>query len=206
MGDELQTLVYIAASGLLLVLGAKGVQYLTKPKNFTGRRIACFGDSITANGGYCNEIARTTGAKVKSFGYVGQGTDYILKRMHKVMQWQPTDVVILAGVNDLPSKSSTHTATNLAKMYATFRNAGIRVVAVPITPWHGYASAKGNEAKTEDVNRWITFDARVDEVVSIAALGDNNWRLLPQYDSGDGLHLNAKGQQVLGGLIAVQSF
>lgn len=207
MEESLHTLVYIALGGLVLGFTAKVLQRLAEsPRG--ALRVVCLGDSITANGGYCRELAThlPKGSKVKVFGYAGQGTKHILSNIDDVLAFYPTDVVILAGVNDLPRKGGdTVAATNLLKMYATFRQLGIRVTAVQITPWHGYPTAKGFEQNTYNLNSWIAREAVVDAVVNTSALGDNNYYLLPEY-SADGLHLTAKGQKVLGGLIATQSF
>lgn len=203
----MHALIYIAAGGLLLGFAAKVVQRLTEPV-LGARRVACLGDSITANGGYCRQLREhlPLGSITRPFGYEGKGTGYILGKLPDVFQWGPTDVVVLAGVNDLPSPGGdVQAATNLNRIYAELRARGIRVIAVQITPWHGYPSAKGREQNTYDLNSWIVNDAQVEAVVNTSALGDNNYHLLPEYSAG-GLHLNARGQKVLGGLIAAQGF
>ncbi len=203
----MQTLAYIAVGGFILGVGAKLVQRPTEvPPG--ARRVACLGDSLTADGRYCKQLLAhlPEGSKVKAFGYAGQGTGYLLNKVEAVLRWGPTDLVVLGGVNDLPSRGASKAADNLARIYAEARGAGVRVVAVQVTPWHGYPSARGRELETRNLNSWIRHDALVDAWVDTGALGDEQYRLLGEYDSGDGLHLNSRGQQVLGGLIAAQGF
>ena len=81
------------------------------------------------------------------------------------------------------------------------------MIAVALTPWAGYRRTNaGQQAATRALNRWLKAEARVDIVVDTSSLGDAQGRLLPAYDSRDGLHLNKAGQTKLGQLIRQQAF
>jgi lysophospholipase L1-like esterase len=206
MEDLVQGVIYIVLGAIALTGAAKVIRHL-----FDGepRRVACLGDSLTADGGYCRELRRRLpeGSVVRIFGYGGAQSSTIRHHLPEVLAWRPSDVVVLAGVNDLPAIGGAGVAaTNLSKIYDAVRSKGIRVVAVQITPWHGYSSAANREQNTFTLNDWIAYEAAVDEVVPTDSLGDYNYELLSKYDSGDGLHLNSAGQRALGALIAARGF
>jgi len=207
MRDETQALLYVIAAGALFLVAAK---VLARPRSAGLRhpsRIACLGDSLTAAGLYCGDVAGMLGCEAKAFGYSSQGVGVVGAHVDDVIEWQPDAVVVLAGVNDLPSSNGAKAViAGLTDIYSALKERGIAVVAVEITPWHGYSRAVGFEGNTETVNRWIRHTANVDAVVRTASLGDAQYRLLKKYDAGDGLHLDREGQAALAELIARQGF
>lgn len=210
MDSVLKPWVYLLAAGGLLFLGSRIVRALSSPDPMvTGaRRVACLGDSLTAGGRYCAELKNylPPGSAIKAFGYASQGTAYILKKLPKALAWNPTDLVVLAGVNDLPRVGGDQVAIkNLAKIYAKAHAAGVRVVAVKILPWHDYPSARGYEFNTYNVNDWIMKQSSADAYVDSWAMADAEYAMLFEYTT-DGLHLNTAGFGFLAQLIADQAF
>lgn len=207
MKDETQAILYVLAAGALFFFASKVLSRPRAPGLKNPSRIACLGDSLTAAGMYCADLAETLGCTSKAFGYASQGVGVVGGHVGEVIAWQPDAVVVLAGVNDLPRDGGADKAiAGLTKIYAALKEQKIAVVAVEIAPWHEYPSAYGHEQNTFVVNEWIRKTANVDAVVRTASLGDSQYRLLKKYDSGDGLHLNREGQAALADLIARQGF
>jgi lysophospholipase L1-like esterase len=207
MNDSAKAALLLAAAGIVFFAGWKLLAKSGSKALRGARRIACLGDSITAAGMYCSDLAGILGVQTKAFGYQGKGVGAIGSHVPEVLAWKPDAVVVLAGVNDLPSKDGDDVAiSGLAKIYARIRADGVPVVAVEILPWHGYPSAAGHETNTDVVNAWIRGAATVDAVVRTGTLGDYAGRLKDQYSAGDGLHLNREGHAQLAALIADQAF
>lgn len=108
------------------------------------------------------------------------------------------------GLNQMPDGSPVTVAEIIAgyqQLIAQAHTAGLAVIGGTVTPDQGafYYSA-GGEAKRQTVNNWIltsgAFDGTVDFASAVAAPG-NPSALLPAYDSGDHLHLNDSGYQVM---------
>jgi lysophospholipase L1-like esterase len=207
MNDSTKAALLLAAAGIVLFTGWKLLAKTSTKALRKAQRVACLGDSLTAAGLYCSDLAGLLGVQTKAFGYASQGTTYIGAHIDDVLAWKPDVVVVLAGVNDLPSSNGATIAINgLTRIYQKIREAGAMVVAVEIVPWHGYASAPGHEVNTDKVNTWIRREANVDAVVVTSSMGDYAGRLKDEYNSGDGLHLNREGQAELAALIADQAF
>lgn len=177
------------------------------------RRVAALGDSITANlgrsGGYLDLVlaALPQGSAVQKFGYGGQGVDVISQHVNEVLAWRPTDVIVLAGVNDLAShRSEERIAARLAEIYGRFRAAGVRVIAVQVLPW-GRRPTYDAEG-TWRLNHWILAQEELRQVARVVRtdlMGDANGWLLPAYTK-DGVHLTKAGNDALGQLIWQQAF
>jgi lysophospholipase L1-like esterase len=210
--------LYIAAG---VAAGALGLFYLSKkasaspaiPSTSVPPVILALGDSLTASESYCKALSEqvAAGGSVTCRGLPGQGTGAILtdlkvkypgKALNKF-----TDVVVLAGVNDIASGRSTETIIhNLSTIYNFIKGAGPRVVAVQLTPWYGYKYRADWEQKTQAVNSWISNSSIPDAVVDTFHLGDFQGRLLEHLTSGDGLHLNKAGCHQLATLVMQQGF
>lgn len=113
-------------------------------------------------------------------------------------------VVLLAGTNDLSMGIS---AGRLQREYrgliARARSRGLRVVLVTLPPARERSASA--VATRRAVNRWILDARAADAVVDADALlrdPSGAERLAPAYDTGDGLHLSAEGQRVLGEAVA----
>ena len=207
MNDKTQALLYLAAAGAVFLLASKLFANPRTKGLSRVQRIACLGDSITAEGVYCGYLAGMIGVQAKAFGYPSQGVNVIATHVDEALAWNPDVVVVLAGVNDLHSSTGAETAIEgLKNIYQKIRASGTYVVAVEITPWHGYPSAEGYESNTYKVNTWIRREANVDAVVKTGSMGDSAGKLKQEYDNGGGLHPNREGQAALAVLIADQAF
>jgi len=171
--------------------------------------IYSIGDSITANGSYpdaLDSLLNNTFTTV-NFGVSGEQTAEMVERFPAVISASPDYVTFLLGVSDILGSGATaaQVESSLQAMYTSAHNAGIKVVALTLTP------SKGNNLWTSDkqaimdsVNVWMPTAANVDYVIdTFAALEDpaNPYQLLPAYDSGDHAHPNTAGQDVIAEVI-----
>ena len=167
------------------------------------RIIVALGDSITKSG-YIRNLENTMdNIRTFTFGYGGKGVRFIYNKMDEALAKSPSDIVIMAGVNDVASgRSFKHITRFLSKMYLKAKNAGVRVVAVTILPSGEYG--RGYEAVADDVNDWIKNNPDVDAVVDGTSMGVGG-NLTSRF-TGDGVHLNREGQGELSARIAEQAF
>ena len=123
-------------------------------------------------------------------------------------------VIILEGVNDIGGSRSLKVATDLIAAYEQFidkaHTHNILVYGVPILPFGESFYDRGNhEAARQEVNKWIRTSGRFDAVIDLdAAVRDpeNPNKLLPEYDTGDHLHLNVAGYQKMADAIDLDLF
>ncbi|KAG9253181.1 SGNH hydrolase-type esterase domain-containing protein [Emericellopsis atlantica] len=112
-------------------------------------------------------------------------------------------VMIFEGVNDIgPSQTDAATQETLyedlieayKKIVSDVKAAGYTTIGATITQFRGngyYDPAR--EVTRNKVNAWILTSGVFDHVVDFAAwIGDGD-TLIPEYDSGDGLHPNVAG-------------
>lgn len=174
------------------------------------RQVVLLGDSTI--GGYAlrqeleDLIGPCSTVQVKS--YTGKGTGAILSHVAEALALEPTDLVVLAGVNDLASgRGLAGIEVNLEAIYAAGRAARARVIAVQVLPWGGWASGGAKHVEdTAALNTWISTASSADVIVSTEAMGDGAGSLHPDFDDGKGLHPNATGQAALAQLIYEQGF
>lgn len=192
----------LVVAGVVRALG-NGVQEPLGP-----RHVVAVGDSLTASGGYCDELQALLppGSTVDCYGWQGEGTGNIAKNIDPGMFTGCDDVIVLAGVNDLASgRSVQETVEGLERIYQKARQSGARVIAVELTPWAGHAVGRNLVAETAKVNKWMAMSPSVEQTVDTGYLGVNG-QLRPELGMKDGLHLNSQGQVVLGTLIFEQAF
>jgi len=123
-------------------------------------------------------------------------------------------LIVFEGVNDIGGSSDASVATNLIAAYdkmieqAHARN--IRAYGATITPFGGsFYDGPGHENSREAVNDWIRTSGRFDAVIDFdAAMRDpqNPSRLLAAADSGDHLHPNEVGYQMMADAIDLKLF
>jgi lysophospholipase L1-like esterase len=134
------------------------------------------------------------------------------------VQW----LLVFEGVNDIGTADATPqaqqqvTADVIAAYDQIIRRAhaqGIRVYGATLTPFGGntgYDDPQGYREKSrEAINDWIRNSGRFDAVVDFdkAARDPQNPRnILPQYDSGDHLHLNPAGYGALAAAVPDRLF
>jgi lysophospholipase L1-like esterase len=161
--------------------------------------IYCMGDSLTDAGVYETELIKLLGPYWVTIekGKSGDTTPGMLARFQTDVI-DPGDaayVIIWGGINDLRLLTKEDTETSLQAMYTMAHNAGIKVVAVTITPYNSDTAL--NKIKLLAINSWIQNTAiNVDFVAdAYTAIEDPNHpgNLLPVYDSGDHIHLSHAG-------------
>jgi lysophospholipase L1-like esterase len=123
-------------------------------------------------------------------------------------------LVVLEGVNDIGASPGSEVAGELIAAYqhiiAVAHDHGREVYGVPILPFAGSAyDSQGREQARRLVNHWIRTSGAFDAVIDLDATvcdPDNPGAVLPDYDSGDGLHLNVAGYRAMAGAIDLELF
>jgi len=197
------------------------------------RIVLCFGDSLsTGNPPYYKRIKLPGNGLVDGAGFGGNAINQIMNApastskgkpgavaiMKKV---NPTEVVLLAGVNDVANhmvakrtvgQAVERIQKDLLKAWSQIRDASARVWAVKLTPWFGYPNYFGPKASrpndfretTLRVNAWMDQirgqPGGPDRVIDTRELGDEQYRLKKEYSSG-GLHMSGAGQKELARII-----
>jgi len=171
--------------------------------------VAFMGNSLTLEGTYIQRVDSLLSLKnanwtTYNFGVSGDNTIQMRARFVRQVIFNRASnyVVIMGGTNDLTQALPVDTTKScLQTMYTWAHNAGIKVVAVTITPRNAVGSVLTNQ---QNINNWIKNTAiNVDYVVDpYTALADpmNPNALLPAYSS-DGLHMTTAGYRVLGNSI-----
>ncbi|MBN1392272.1 MAG: SGNH/GDSL hydrolase family protein [Sedimentisphaerales bacterium] len=123
-------------------------------------------------------------------------------------------VIILNGVNDIGGSKSQKVATDLIAAFEQLIDKAhaknIKVYGVPILPFgSSFYDSKDHEAARQTVNKWIRTSGKFDAVIDLdAAVRDpaNPNKLLPEYDTGDHLHLSVAGYQKMADAIDLNLF
>lgn len=167
-------------------------------------QIYCMGDSLTNWGYYetrLNGLLGTHNWIVVNKGVSGNTVIQMAARFTAdILNHYPNYTIIWGGTNDVSGGTSAATIeSNLQAMYTAAHNAGIRVIALTISPRGGLTVPQRTVLNT--VNAWIlSTPSGVDYVVDDYAVLDdpaNPGFLLPAYDSGDGLHLTVAGYNIV---------
>jgi lysophospholipase L1-like esterase len=134
-------------------------------------------------------------------------------------------LIVLEGVNDLgtltrdaPASPDQHAAL-VQQMIGAYqqiamraRARGIRVIGATILPYGSsgyYHPTLLNEADRQAVNRWIRTPGAFDAVIDFDAVTRDPAhpeRMLPAYDSGDGLHPSPAGYRAMGDAVPLSLF
>lgn len=123
-------------------------------------------------------------------------------------------VIVLEGINDIGESSHPSIASELVRAYRKLIRAahrrGLDIYGVPLLPMAGSDyDHPDREAARRTVNDWIRTSGEFDAVLDLeSAVRDPRHpaRLLPEYDSGDHLHLNARGYHALANAIDLALF
>ncbi len=182
-------------------------------------RVGIIGDSITAGGRYGRTLRttlRTTSpeAVVDSYGVQNESISTIRGRFRRdILDHSPAynTVVIQGGINGIEGLSVIDAESSFTRMISDARGRGMKVVLLTITPWAGYSgSTTEAQRRTAELNTWLRSQAQADGsvvVVDTSALGEGNPpRLRAAYDSGDGLHPNDAGRDLIAQRIAQAAF
>jgi lysophospholipase L1-like esterase len=171
--------------------------------------VALLGDSLSAGVAYRTELEALLGpcSAVQAFAHPNQGTGVIKSHLWEALAWEPTDLVVLAGVNDLASGRSVDTViSNLQQIYGLASAEGVRVIALTLTPWGNHPKGSMLQYETDLVNDWIRFNSPADVVVDTSPLSDGTDAAHPALVGADGLHLNTTGQKALAQEVYLQGF
>ena len=171
--------------------------------------IYTMGDSITANGEYQITLDSLLNQQfnIVNFAIRGDLTADMLARFPVIANASPDYVIILAGITDISGNDLTvaEVETNLEAMYTEAHNAGIKVIALTMTPFKGNTNWTPEKQSEEDeINAWIPTAANVDFVIdTYSGLVDpsNPNHLLPQYDDSNHVHPTKAGQDEMAELI-----
>lgn len=143
----------------------------------------------------------------RSSGYAAAGPSAVARLQRDVLsRTDPRTLVVFEGINDIiwpPHQLDPQAIIGGLRQIVLQAHAdGIRVVGATITPAGGYSEGfdAQQEATRQAVNMWIRHSHAFDAVADFdAVLRDpaNPDRISPTYDSGDHLHPNDAGYQVL---------
>jgi lysophospholipase L1-like esterase len=210
------------ALGIILALGAgaAGVAYALKRDDpapavvgpaaaapMGARRILFLGDSLTTSR-YWQHFGSHPDWTLTGQGWSGQRIGAVMKQADALLKkTAPTEVVLLAGVNDVwQGRSTAQVTADLAAAWAQLHAVGARVWAVQITPWGGYKGGldAARQQVTREVNEFMLQQrgqpGGPEEVITTGELGDAGGKLRPEL-AADGLHLKAAGYKALGTLV-----
>jgi lysophospholipase L1-like esterase len=149
---------------------------------------------------------------------VGDGGVGILARLDRdvLVQTGATHMIFMLGINDIgqarqnPSPTAADLIAGHRQVIARAHALGIKIFGATLTPFEGaaYYTPEG-EAKRQALNQWIRTGKEYDGVVDFdAALRDPKQptKFLQQYQSGDQLHPNNAGYEVMGNAIDLALF
>jgi lysophospholipase L1-like esterase len=134
-------------------------------------------------------------------------------------------LIVLDGVNDLgvagrlsdpPQAEHDALVTRIESAYQQIvqrsHDAGIKAYGATITPFSAsdyYHPSAATEADRQKINEWIRAKGNFDAVIDFDAITrdpQNPSRLLPAYDSGDGLHPSPVGYAAMANAIPLTLF
>lgn len=190
--------------------------------------IAALGDSLTdarsGGGGYLREVTKACPETViDNYGKGGDMVNQMRRRFERellprVSERGYTHLIVYGGVNDLYSdetagRTNDRIQEDLTAIYERAHASGMGVVAITVSPWGGFKRyfIPRRAETTRQLNGWIASQrqaGRVDRVVDsypLLSCGDPE-HLCPEYARPDGLHLNARGQELLGQALLEKAF
>lgn len=175
-----------------------------------GNRIILMGDSITEFWLNANPNFFIDKPYLINRGIGGQTTSQMLERFDAdVISLKPKVVVILAGTNDIAGNTGPMTIPkimeNIAAMAKKAKARKIKVVLCTVLPVFDYPWKPGliPSEKITALNTLIKAYAEKNGITYLdyfSAMVDNRNGLNTEY-SGDGVHPNKKGYQVMGPLL-----
>ncbi len=187
-------------------------------------RIAIVGDSIMVmSSSRVGATLQTTlqaqsqGASVTTHAHGGDQLTAIRTQLRqRVLGAQPpyNTVIIQGGVNSIASGVSVEDCERTyTQMINEARQAGLRVIIVPVTPTSGASNALYSRADRQvsytALNAWLRGQASGNDVVvvDISSVSEGNpprWK--QQFDSGDHIHPSAAGSDQLAALVAQAAY
>jgi lysophospholipase L1-like esterase len=176
------------------------IPLIIKTTDYLPNKIYCMGDSLTSVDMYQPVLIDLLGPDwvTVNKGISAQYTSQMLSRFQSDII-NPGDadyVIIWGGAIDVQSNNTPEetTKSNMQGMYTMAHDAGIKVVAVTITPQNDLPPQ--NKAKILSINSWMKNTASNIDFIADAytAVEDPNKPgfILPAYDQ-DGVHFNSLG-------------
>jgi lysophospholipase L1-like esterase len=154
--------------------------------------------------------AGISGNRILTFG----AGPSLVSRFDRDVLMQPgvTHVIILEGINDISRDSIDVVSAEdlifgLRQLTERAHERGVAVYAATILPFERQSPAR--QAKRQAVNQWIRNSGILDGVIDFDAVTRDPSkpdRLLPAYDSGDGLHPSDAGYKAMGEAIPLSLF
>jgi lysophospholipase L1-like esterase len=181
------------------------------PPSSGEERVVFMGDSITDGWGRGNNGSQFfPGKPYINRGISGQVTAQMLLRFYPdVIELKPKAVLILAGTNDIGGNigpvSMESIENNLAAMSDLARANGAKIIlasVMPVCDYHRPQTAQRPPEKILELNRWIRDYVAKNKLVYLdyfSAMVDDKGFFKAEL-TGDGLHPNAAGYQVMGPL------
>ncbi|MEW6035266.1 MAG: GDSL-type esterase/lipase family protein, partial [Candidatus Micrarchaeota archaeon] len=182
-------------------------------------RVGVIGDSLTAGGRYATTLRTylregNPDAAVDHYGVVGESLRAISGRFERdILSHAPAynAVVIQGGINGITGTSVIEAERYFTQMISAARARGMKVILLTLHPWAGASSSDATaQSRTAEINTWLRSQAQADGsvvVVDVSSLGEGNPPRLRQiYDSGDHLHPNADGRDLIARLISQAAF
>jgi lysophospholipase L1-like esterase len=168
-------------------------------------RVVFLGDSITDG---WNLAQFFPGKPYVNRGISGQTTPQMLVRMYPdVIDLKPAAIIILAGTNDIARNTGPVTMEMIEENFQAITELaqahGIKVILCSLTPISDYTAHKQSEHRPPTdilkLNAWLRdYAARAHAIFAdyyTATVDDKGF--LKDGFSGDGLHPNAKGYELL---------
>jgi lysophospholipase L1-like esterase len=168
-------------------------------------RVVFMGDSITDGWKLAQSFP---GKPYVNRGISGQTTPQMLVRMYPdVIDLKPAALIILAGTNDIARNTGPETLTmieeNFRAMTELAQAHGIKVILCSLTPISDYTKSKQSTGRPPadilKLNAWLKEYAAEAHAVFADYYGatvDDKGMLREGY-SGDGLHPNEKGYELM---------
>jgi len=158
----------------------------------------CDGLGVKNAGGYQPKLRALFNESVNTYnwGVSGDYTSGMLSRADSVLnnQGRPGEyVMIMGGVNDVPSFNVSTTISNLRAIIQKVKNRGMIPILATITP----SSYNGQTSTIETVHNPLIEALAKEERVALAdqfAVINANWSI---NQSGDGVHISSTGDQRL---------
>lgn len=179
----------------------------------SSERIFCLGDSITfgyipsgqLTNPYPSLLSNLTGLETVNGGVNGATTSEMLSTNSTWATENYTTLVLMGGINDVMNGLSTSSIeNNLLLMWQIALGDDMTVYTLTILPTY-QLNATQNEVLAS-VNSWIkstapTIDVTVVDTHTLLEASGNPTVLNPTYDSGDGVHPNQAGANVIANAI-----
>jgi lysophospholipase L1-like esterase len=142
----------------------------------------------------------------KSYGIGGQNSVLILERFKRQIVDGGHNIVVLSGLTIVNEVDPKNIYENFPKMFELAKENGIPIVVYGPTPFAGLSKWNQRmQKKSDDFNEWLKQRDDI-EYVDTSSLGipkspGGPLKLLPKYDSGDGIHPSEKGARETARLI-----